>query len=111
MGGAIRVDDLTIAISAQTSTILKLDQDKMVTGVITPSAFTSISISFEAGIDINSMIPLHNENGVLIAVPIAASRHSILDPSDFVGIRFIRILSASAEAAERTLQIVTTPRT
>jgi len=108
--GQIRVDTVVIASSGTDSTILKIEGDKYASALRIPAAFTSTSVTFKSGTSEADMSPVSNLNGVVLTGTVSAGGHYILEPVDFVGIRFIQVISGSAEAAERTLTIVSTPR-
>lgn len=75
-------------------------------GVKFPAAFTGTTITFQMCDTIGgTYVPVHNAAGTAISYTIAANRYSAIDPKDFYGINFLKIISGSAQAADRTLTV------
>lgn len=72
-------------------------------GILLPAAFTGTTLTFlvcnTAG---GTFQPLYNSAGA-VSYTVAASRYIAIDPKDFAGVAFLKIVSGSAEGALRTL--------
>lgn len=98
---------LTIANGATTSSVL--DYADYITGTFTiPSAFTGATVTFQISPVADSASPLwttlYTAANVLIQPGVAASRAYPL-PSEAAGANYVRIVSASAELAARTIEV------
>ena len=79
-------------------------------GIQMPATFTGSSISFEAATTLGGTYqPITNSGGNSISATAAGGKFISIDPSDIAGVQFIKIVSDSAEGAERTLELVTRP--
>lgn len=68
---------------------------------------TGTSVSFLASVDNATFRPVYLESTLYsVTVPTAATRHIALDRQAFEGIRYVQVVSNSAEAAARTIGIV-----
>lgn len=72
-------------------------------GIKLPAAFTGTTLTFTACDTLGgTYVPVYNSAGV-VSYTVAASRYVAIDPKDFQGISFLKIVSGSAEGAARTL--------
>lgn len=108
--GQTRLDDVVIASSGTDSTIIEATSGWMFVGLLTPGTLTSTTLTFEVGTTSGAMLPLHFNTGVQYGITSAASQRYLLEPTHFIGARFIRVVAGSAEAAERTLTFISVPR-
>lgn len=75
-------------------------------GVKFPAVFTGTTITFQMCDTIGgTYVPVHNAAGTAITYTIAASRYAAIDPKDFHGINFLKIVAGTAQAADRTLTV------
>lgn len=76
--------------------------------VITPAALTSTALTFTGSYDGVNFFPIKDSTNVAIGVTVAtgAAGYYKLAPADFVGVPFIKIVTGSAEAANRTFQLI-----
>lgn len=105
------VDDAstTIASSATTSGEIDLSGTTLC-GIYIPAAFTGTSISFQAASESGgTFVAVKDGAGNSVSKTVAASQFIKIDPTDFVGVRFLKIVSGSTEAAERTLVLAARP--
>lgn len=73
-------------------------------GVFIPAGFTGTNITFEASQDGTNFFPVHNTpSGTLLQYTVTAGTYCAVDPKDFYGINFLKIVSGSSEGALRTL--------
>lgn len=103
---AIDAVDVTIESSGTTSSAANVYGKGNVVAVETPSALTGTSFTFEASTDGSTYVPLYNE-GTQYSVTVGTSRYVALDPAVFAGVKWVKVVSGSSEAASRTITIVT----
>ena len=96
-------EQLTIANGATTSSAL--DYADYITGnYFIPAAFTGATVTFQISPDGVTWTTLYDATNTLIQPGVAASRAYPL-PSEAAGANYIRIVSASAELAARTIEV------
>lgn len=72
-------------------------------GIQMPAAFTGSALTFLACSTVDgTYLPVYNGSGA-VSYTVAASRYIAIDPKDFYGILFLKIVSGGTEAAARTL--------
>lgn len=92
----------TIA-SGGTSTAGFATGNSSLCGVQMPAAFTGTHLMFQAATAIDGTYQdLHNLAGQ-VKYPAAASQFIAIDPKDFYGVQFLKIVSDGTEAADRAL--------
>ncbi len=74
--------------------------------IIMPAALTGTAISFQVSIDDTVYTPLYDTSGSAISYTVAASRVIPLNKEIFASFPYIKIVSGSAEAANRTFTIL-----
>lgn len=88
-------------------------------GIETPAALDTgtVLLSFLASIDGITYLPVYDQAGVekTIVCVIAAAQHIVLDPTLFMGIRWLQIRAGNhgspvAQTADRAFNLVTLPR-
>lgn len=99
-------DTVTIASSGTTSTALTMQGGRVPLAIVTPSALTGSAFTFQASADQGTnFYNLYNE-GTQYSVNVGASRYIALNPNVFEGVKVLRIVSGSSEAATRTIGII-----
>lgn len=94
-----------IANSASESGVVDLSGATLC-GLIMPAAFDGTTLTFSSSTSATGTFQnLYDANGNQISATIAASRNIALNPADFAGVRYLKIISNSAESAERTITI------
>lgn len=102
--------DLTAVIPASGTTSAAVDtHGTSIVGYILPATFTGTAITFEVSNDNSSFYSLYNTDGTEISHTVAQNTAVGISPLDFAGWRFIKFVSGSTEAAERTIAIQTRP--
>jgi len=91
----------TIAISTTKSNAINC-LGKVLVGLIMPSAFTTLSLTFEGSINGTDFFPLRNSSGNLVTVTPVVSTLMGLASADFQMFRYLKIVAAS-QAAEREI--------
>lgn len=101
----IDAEGCTIAISQTDSSEVDL-RGMTLCGIHLPAAFTGTALTFKAatasGGTFQSVV---DGAGAAVSKTVAQGQYVKLDPADFAGIQFIKIVSGSSEAAERTLTL------
>lgn len=69
-----------------------------------PAAFTGVAITFEISHDGTNWTPLYTAANALVSITVAPSRAYPL-PAELAGCQLFRLVSGSAEAAARVVQV------
>lgn len=92
----------TIAASATKSGVVSCG-GLTLCGILMPTAFTGTTITFEASNAADGTFsPVYNSAGQ-VSYTVAAARFVSINPVDFQGVAFLKIVSGSAEGASRAL--------
>lgn len=106
---AISTVTATIASSATTSAAVDLGGTTLV-GIQLPAAFTGTSLSFQAATSLaGTYQAVIDASGATLSKTVAQGKFLTLDPAEFAGIQFIKIVSASTEGSARDLILVARP--
>ena len=73
--------------------------------VLTPTALTGTEFKFQASTDGNNFFALYN-GATEYSVTVAASRYVSLNTEVMAGVRFLKVVSGSSEAAARTISVM-----
>lgn len=96
---------VTIASGQQDSAAVNLVGGTLC-GVYLPAAFTGASLTFKASTAVGGTYKeVLNEDGTPYTVTVSADGYSPVDPSVFAGVLFLKVRSASAEGAGRSLDL------
>lgn len=96
---------VTIASSGTTSDALVINGGKTVLAIRTPASLNGTEFKFQASSDGNNFFALYN-GSTEYAVTVAASRYIAVNPDVFLGVRFLKIVSGSSEAAAREIGVI-----
>ncbi len=100
--GRLATKNAVIAAAGTTSAAVNIAPLTLV-GITFPAAFTGTTVTFTVCDTADgTFVPLYNSAGA-VSFTIAQARHYALDPVNFRGIQFLKVVSGSAEGAERTL--------
>ena len=102
---AFNTSTVTIESSGTTSSARDLNGLGNLVALVTPSTLTGTSFTFQASVDGSTYNNVYNE-GTQYSVTVAASRYVALDPAVFAGAQYVKVVSGSTEAAERTITLV-----
>ena len=99
------IAEVTIA-SGQTKTDAINMSNFALMGVEVPATMTGTSLTFEAGSDAASTVPVRDVDGADFSVTLGsgAGVHTV-NANDFASFKYIKIVSGSSEGAERTLKV------
>lgn len=102
----IDFENALIAIATSTTVSAAVDLRGMtLCGISIPAGFDGTSISFQASFDNSSFQVVKDGSGNTLSKTVAADEYIKLDPVDFCGIQYIKIVSGSAEGANRTMPL------
>lgn len=78
-------------------------------GILLPAAFTGTAITFEVSDAIaGTYVALKTTtSGSALSYTVAQGTFAAIDPKDFQGVRFLKIVSGSTEGSARTLKLAT----
>lgn len=96
---------VTIASGGTASGAARLDRAVPV-GLITPAALTGTALTFQASADGTTYVPVYTTAGAAVSATVAASRYVPLDPATFRGALYLKVVSGSAEAADRAITLI-----
>jgi len=103
----LRVSTLTIASAGTVSTTLTLENNRVPLAVITPSAMTGSTLTFQASDDGSTFYPLFNEgSSYSISISTSIARHYGLARQPMEGVKYFQVVSGSAEGASRTIKVI-----
>lgn len=97
----------TIEIGQTDSDIINMNGATLKT-IFIPAAFTGTAITFEVSYDGTTFAPYANVDDDLVEITVTAGRAYGLAAIDFFGVLSFKIISDSAEAAERSIILVPT---
>ncbi len=107
----LRVFTATIDVSASTTISDTIDLEGCtLVGFITPAALTGTAFTFNVGITHGATLrSLYGKDGTQYSATVAASRFVYVAPADWAGVRFVQIVSGSAEDADRSITLIARP--
>lgn len=75
-------------------------------GILLPATFTSTTLTFTASVDGTNFYALKSTtSGSALSYTVAQGTYAAIDPVAFYGIRYLKIVTGSAEGATRTLTL------
>lgn len=75
-------------------------------GIFIPAAFTGVALTFQASpTATGTFVSVRDGAGAALTVTVAAGQYIPIDPKNFHGLRYLKIVSGSAEGAARTLTV------
>lgn len=78
-------------------------------GLHLPASFTGTALTFQAAVASGGTYQEVYKDGAALSVTVAQAKYIALNPADFAGIQYLKIVSGSAEAAERIITLATRP--
>jgi hypothetical protein len=78
-------------------------------GLMMPAAFTGVALTFQGSIDGTNFAIVKGSDGNDLSLTVAAARYVKLNPVDFYGLRHLKLVSGSAEAAARDITLASRP--
>jgi hypothetical protein len=90
----------SIAISTTVSAAIPCNGLSLV-GIQLPAAFTGTALTFQSSVDGTTYQPVYNSAGA-VSYTVAQGHFIAIDPKDFYGIVYLKIVSGTSEAAARS---------
>lgn len=93
---------VTIANGASLSDAVNLvgAGDSVLLGIITPAGWTTASLTFQVSTDGVTFFDYKDATGAEVTIPsTAASQYRAVYPTDFIGVRYLKVRSGSSGAA------------
>jgi len=103
------VKDVTIDISENTTQSNAVNTDGMLlTGIVFPAAMTGTAVTFDFSVDGTNFYDVVETDGTEVSYTVTAGDVVRVDPSGwaFASSGFLRIVSGTAEAADRTIKFI-----
>lgn len=75
-------------------------------GFTTPAAFTGTTISYQVSVDNSTFQTLYDQFGAQVVTAAVTTSRSYALPAELYGWPYVKIVSGSAEGADRTLNVV-----
>lgn len=111
MTAFFRNEVVTISSSGTVSTAIDLVDSSgagySAVGMIMPAAFTGSTVSFQASDDGTTYYAVYNTNNTLLSASVTQGRMYLFTPGDFIGVRFLKVVSGSTESTSRTIKLMT----
>lgn len=96
---------VVIANGGTVSAALQL-QGLVLCGIQLPAAFTGTTLTFQASVDGTTFQPVKSTaSGTALSYTVAQGTYVAIDPKDFQGINYLKVVSGTAEGAARTLNL------
>jgi hypothetical protein len=97
---------VTIANGQTVSTAADISE-KIVTGIEMPAAFTGTALTFQVASDSAGTFQILTKiDGTNYSVTVAAAKNVNIPALDLAGWRFVKIVSGSAEGADRVINLM-----
>lgn len=78
----------------------------IVCGLIFPSAFTGVTLRLQASVDGTNYYDVYRSDGTPVVIETTVSAYIPLLPEEMAALRFIKLVSSSSEAADRTIKVI-----
>lgn len=79
--------------------------DEVLSGIVTPASMTGTTLTFQVSDDNTTFFTLYDSTNVAISVTISSSRAYALNPLDFIGWQYMKIVSGTAETGAKIITI------
>jgi hypothetical protein len=100
---------ITVATSTTVSAAVDLHGCALV-GIQLPATFTGTALTFQAATTLTGTYQaVYGTGGSAVSYTVAQGRFIALDPATLRGIRFLKVVSGSAEGANRDIELVVRP--
>lgn len=96
---------VTIANTETTSGAADLGEMAVV-GIQTPASLTGTSFSFLASADNSTFVEVRKVDGTVYTLTVTSSKYYVVPPADLAGIRYLKIVSGSAETGAKVISIL-----
>ncbi len=96
---------VTIADSATVSNAIDLGEMAIV-GLQTPASMTGTAITFQASADNSTFVAVKKVDGTTYSMVTASSLYYVIPPADLAGIRYLKVVSGSAETGAKIITLL-----
>jgi len=96
----------TIALDGTVSTVVNLGGDALV-AIHMPTDWTAADLTFQASEDNVTYDVLYDADGEIVTFTVGADRFIRLNPADWIGAHFLKLVSSQQQAAARVFTLVT----
>ena len=97
--------DVTISSGQTASSSVDLLGRGLV-GMILPAAFTGATITFQMSTDNSTFYAIYNTSNTQLSATVTQGRAYFFTPGDFIAARYLKLVSGSAEGADRTITLI-----
>lgn len=97
---------VSIANAATTSTALQIPNDCAVVSIQTPAALTGTTLSIQGSQDGSTFGDIWID-GIAFSITVTTSKVYQISPRTTIGLKAIKLVSGSAEGADRTILLTT----
>jgi hypothetical protein len=104
-GAPLCITSVVIANGQTKSAAVDLQGTNLIR-INTPAQLTGSTLTFEVSADNSTFVPLYDSAGTAISVSMGTSRSIVVPATSFIGIRYLKLVSGSAEGAERTFSLM-----
>lgn len=98
----------TIASGQTESSSIDLQGSTLV-GIYMPSSWTTADLTYKASTDNSSFVAVKDDAGNTKTSTVGTNQFTLLDPVDFTGIRFLKLVSSASQGANRDIILVSRP--
>ncbi len=98
-------DTVTIASSSTTSDAIDM-QGYTLAAIVMPAAFTGTSLTFSVSDDGNTFYTMYNTSNTAVTAYVTQGRWYAVLPSDFAGVRYLKVISSSTEGSTRVIKLI-----
>ena len=99
------ITSVSIANTGTVSTPITCDRGRIPLAIVTPAALTGTTFTFQGSADGSTYNNLYYE-GTAYSVTVSTSRHIALDRRAFEGVKYMKVVSGSAEGGIRVIGVV-----
>lgn len=95
----------TIAASGTTTGVINTGGFALC-GILFPAAFTGTTVTFQVSVDGTTFVSLKTTtSGTALSYTVAQGTFAAINPQDFQGVKYLKIVSGSTEGSARTLTL------
>ena len=105
MAKNLRESQVTIASSGTISTTIAMENNRIPIAVVTPAALTGTALTFNASFDGVTFFPVYYES-TAYSLTTTTNRFHSLNRAAFEGVKFVQIVSGTAEGASRIIRVI-----
>lgn len=104
--GKIKTETTVIPAAGKESGVIDLVALGQLSAIVTPAELTSLVMTFKASATPDGTFVPVISDGAEYTLTIAAGSYIVIDPTVFHGIPYLKLVTGSAEQAQRTFTVV-----